>query len=171
LNTVLSMAAQHGSDGAVVEAWLGNSSYRKNWPLRMLGEHVFPANPKPVIGILGLTYKENTHSIKNSPSVALIRNLQNHTLQAYDPAIQPDAAWHPTVQGKPSARDAIRGADVLLLLTAWPEFRTLEPSAIASAMRGKIVIDPFALLNREKMRDAGLQHIVLGSPLETAAAC
>ncbi len=170
LNTVLSMAARHGTDGAVVEAWLGNSGYRKNWPLRMLAAHVFPNHPKPVIGILGLTYKENTHSIKNSPSVALIRNLQNHTLQAYDPAIPPDASWHPTLMGKPSTLDAIRGADVLLLLTAWPEFRTLEPSEIATAMRGKIVIDPFALLDANAMREAGLQHIVLGSPLAIAAA-
>ena len=171
LNTILSIAAQHGTDGGVVDAWLANSSYRKNWPLRMLATHVFPATPNPVIGILGLTYKENTHSIKNSPSVALIRNLREHTLQAYDPAIPPQAEWHPNLAGKVSAAEAIRGADVLLLMTAWPEFRTLDAKEIASLMRGKIVIDPFALLPHDQLIAAGLQPITLGSQTQLAAAC
>ena len=171
LNTILSLAAQHGTDGGVVDAWLANSSYRKSWPLRMLASHVFPTMPTPTIGILGLTYKENTHSIKNSPSVALIRTLNNHTVQAYDPAITPQPEWHPNLVGKPSAAEAMRGADVLLLMTAWPEFRKLDATEIAALMRGKIVIDPFALLPHNQLIAAGLQPITLGSQVDFAAAC
>jgi UDPglucose 6-dehydrogenase len=171
LNTVIALASLHGTDDGVVQAWLANSSYRKHWPLRMLATHVFRSVPNSMIGILGLTYKENTHSVKNSPSVALIRSLTQYALQAYDPAIAPQPDWHPNRAGKSSALDAARGTDVLLLLTAWPEFRTLEPKEIAAVMRGNIVMDPFALLPREKMLKAGLQHITLGSAEDAAAAC
>ena len=53
---------------------LRNSRYRRGWPLRQLNERVLASVAAPVVGILGLAYKENTHSIKNSPAVALIKD-------------------------------------------------------------------------------------------------
>lgn len=163
LTTIIHLADEHGTDSGVVRAWVHNSAYRKDWPLRMLHTHVTPHIKNPTIGILGLTYKENTHSVKNSPSLAFIRQITPFSVQAYDPAIRPLAEWHPSLKGADSPLEAARGADVLFVLTAWPEFKKIDPADVAKVMRGTLVIDPFSLLASHKVTQAGLTHITLGT--------
>ena len=163
LNTIIRMADLHGTDSGVVRSWVHNSQYRKDWPLRMLATYVFPYINQPTIGVLGLTYKENTHSIKNSPSVQLIKQLGDYRLQAFDPMISAEQEWHASIDNKTSAKETCKGADVLLLLTAWPEFRELDPTEIAEWMQGDTIIDPFQLLDHKQVKQAGLQHIILGT--------
>lgn len=66
LATVCRLAEEHGTDAEVVRAWIHNSRYRKDWVLRVLHSNVLNYCPQPRIAVLGLAYKENTHSIKNS---------------------------------------------------------------------------------------------------------
>jgi len=54
-------------------------------------------------------------------------------------------------------------------MTPWPQFRTLRPADLARHMRGRIVIDPFGMLDRAAAADAGLNHVVLGAPLSVQA--
>jgi UDPglucose 6-dehydrogenase len=62
-----------------------------------------------------------------------------------------------------SALDACAGSDAVVVMTPWPEFKTLDPAAIASRMRGKLVIDPFSCLDRAACVKAGLKQTVLGA--------
>jgi UDPglucose 6-dehydrogenase len=119
----------------------------------------------PVIGVLGVTYKENTHSIKNSPAVALIKALTGCRLAAFDPVVKASAEWHPrlTVADDPLA--ACDSADAVAIMTPWPQFRALRPADLARRMRGCVVVDPFAMLDRAAAVAAGLEHVVLGAPL------
>jgi UDPglucose 6-dehydrogenase len=57
------------------------------------------------------------------------------------------------------------GADALVIMTPWPQFRKLEPAAVAGRLRRRIVIDPFSMLDRAAAVAAGLEHVVLGAPL------
>ena len=75
LATVQRLSDAHGTEAGLISAWLRNSRHRRDWPLRQLHERVLSRVGEPVIGVLGVTYKENTHSIKNSPAVALIKEL------------------------------------------------------------------------------------------------
>jgi UDPglucose 6-dehydrogenase len=163
LATVQRLADARGTEAGVVAAWQRNSRYRRDWPLRQLQERVRGVDP--VIGVLGVTYKENTHSIKNSPAVALIKALVGCRLAAFDPAVRASAEWHPrlTVADDPLA--ACDSADAVAIMTSWPLFRTLRPADLAQRMRGRIVIDPFAMLDRTAAAAAGLEHVVLGAPL------
>ena len=163
LATVQRLAEIQGTEAGVVAAWLRNSRYRRYWPLRQLQERVRAVDP--VIGILGVTYKENTHSIKNSPAVALIKALTGCRLAAFDPVVRASAEWHPrlTVADNPLA--ACDGADAVAIMTPWPQFRTLGPADLAQRMHGRVVIDPFAMLDRAAAAAAGLEHVVLGAPL------
>src|ERR1700736_2581922 len=65
-----------GTSTGVVRAWQHNSSYRRNWALRTLHATVLGRMAEPSIAVLGLAYKENTDSVKNSPAVALIEALR-----------------------------------------------------------------------------------------------
>ena len=162
LATACRLADAHGSDARFIRACILNSRYRRDWVLRMLHEQVLASNPDPLIGILGLTYKADTHSTKNSPSLALLDHLPPFALQVFDPVASAAAADHLRARSAESALDACRDADALLIMTPWRQFKELRPSAIAMAMRGTLVIDPFAVLDAGASAAAGLRHITLG---------
>jgi len=163
LATVRRQADARGTDAGVVRAWVANSRYRKDWALRLLHETVVATVTSPVIGVLGLAYKENTHSTKNSPSIALIESLGPFALRVHDPVVPASAAPHPAARGCATAMEVCAGADALLVMTPWDDYRALDPAAIATAMRGRVVIDPYAVLNEAACRDAGLAYWRLGA--------
>ncbi|WP_454645530.1 nucleotide sugar dehydrogenase [Bradyrhizobium liaoningense] len=151
-----------GTSTGVVRAWQHNSGYRRNWALRTLHATVLSRVADPVIAVLGLAYKENTDSVKNSPSVALVEALQPFRVQAFDPVVVPRLEWHPALTACANLLAACAGADVVLIMTPWPEFRTIDIAQLASALRGKIVIDPYGMLDRRAAIAAGLECYKLG---------
>ena len=124
--------------------------------MRQLHERVLSRVGEPVIGILGVTYKENTHSIKNSPAVALIKELASCRLRVFDPAVRASAEWHPRMTLTGEALAPCDGADAIVIMTPWPEFRALKPGDIARRLCGRVVIDPFSMLDRAATAAAGL---------------
>jgi UDPglucose 6-dehydrogenase len=162
LVTVQNLAKQHGTETGVVSAWQHNSTYRKQWALRMIERHVFPAHPKPRLAVWGIAYKEDTHSIKNSPAVETLRALSGHDVHAYDPAAQIDPAAIPHVTRHTKALDVLPGADALVIMTPWKEFKTISPAEIRARLKGAIVIDPHGVLDRDACAIAGLKIFQLG---------
>jgi len=169
LATVQRLSESYGTEAGLIAAWRRNSRYRRDWPLRRLHERVLSRAKEPVIGILGVTYKENTHSIKNSPAVALITELMSCQLRVFDPAVRASTDWHPHMSVSENALACCDGADALVIMTPWPQFRSLKPSDIAARLRGRVVVDPFSMLDRAAAIAAGLEHIVLGAPLPVHA--
>jgi UDPglucose 6-dehydrogenase len=164
LATVVRLADELGTDARVVKAWLANSRHRRDWAARTLREAVLDRNPRAVVAVWGLAYKENTHSVKNSPSLATIAQLRETVLRLHDPVVPASVANHPNATQASTALDALRGADALMILTPWPEYRAILPTQIASAMRGRIVLDPYAVLDANKVTAAGLDLYTLGRP-------
>ncbi|MEP3113127.1 nucleotide sugar dehydrogenase [Nisaea sp.] len=165
LATVIRFAEAKDTDAGVVEAWLTNSKWRKDWPFRTYRDLIRPMiRAAPRLAVLGLAYKENTHSLKNAPSLALLDNLRGDAeIMVYDPVVQADAL--PELTHCESALEACREADVLFLTTPWPEFRKLNISRLAEVMRGRAVVDPYGLLDNSAARAMGFAHFVLGRPL------
>lgn len=163
LATVLRLAEAHGTDGGVVRAWVDNSAHRKDWAHRVLKEEILDHNPEAAIAVWGLAYKENTHSTKNSPSLALLGQLDARNVTVFDPLVPADAGGS-SVTGASNAMAAATGADVLLIMTPWPEFGEITPATVAEAMNGRTVIDPFCVLDANAARDAGLDYFTLGRP-------
>lgn len=162
LATVCNFADQYGTDANMVRAWIGNSQYRRDWALRTLYREVLSKAADPVIAVLGLAYKQDTHSIKNSPSIALLSSLLPFRVRLFDPVVPASAAPNPHRSGAASELEACDGADVLVIMTPWGQFRSLDPAAIATRLRGKIVLDPYVVLDRVACRAAGLEYHTLG---------
>jgi UDPglucose 6-dehydrogenase len=162
LTTVARLGDANGAEVGVVRAWQTNSRYRRDWVLRVLHERVIATTPNPQLAVLGLAYKENTHSTKNSPALALLAALTPFSVSAYDPVVAVQSAWHPHLNAAASPLDACEGADVLIIMTPWPQFKTLDPAALAARLRSKTVIDPFNCLDTVACAQIGLSHIVLG---------
>lgn len=161
LATVRALAREHGTDSGVVDAWLANSARRRDWALRALRSRVFPGRDRPVVALWGLAYKPDTHSTKNSPALALIEALEGTPVRAFDPRVVLEPSRYPHVRQVADPLEACRGADALVIMTAWPEFSAVDPVSIRDALRGGYVIDPFGA-----MRSAapGLVHFRLGAP-------
>lgn len=164
LATVLRLSEFHETDAGAVLAWLVNSSHRKNWPFITLEQMILKENPEAAITVLGLAYKENTHSTKNSPAFVLIERLSASKVTVYDPLVPASSVGH-NVSGAASALAAIDGADALLIMTPWPEFRSLKPEEIKIRMKGHIVIDPYRILDAREVGAAGLDYATLGMPI------
>lgn len=169
LTTVCQLADRYGTDAGIVRAWIANSRHRCGWALAELHERVIPRTPDPTFAVLGLAYKRDTASTKNSPSLALLAGLAPFAVRVYDPLVPPDPAFHPRLVGAASALDACAGADAVIVMTPWEEFRALRPDAIARRLRGRTVIDPYAALDGGLCRAAGLEYLTLGSPAPDTA--
>ncbi len=170
LATVARLGDAAGTDVGTVRAWQRNSLYRKNWALRTLAREVLPACPNPRLGMLGLAYKKDTDSVKNSPALETLGGLARFPVAAFDPVVAASPAWHPHLTQAPDALAVCRGADALLVMTPWDAFWTLDPDAIAAAMAGRVVVDPYRVLDAAAAARAGLRHLCLGlGPLKGTA--
>ena len=70
-----------------------------------------------------------------------------------------------------TALDAIINADVLLIMTPWSQFRSITAHALSEHMRGRIVIDPYRMLDRGELLAMGFSYITLGAPVDLEIGC
>jgi UDPglucose 6-dehydrogenase len=164
LATIILFAERYETDAGVVSAFVANSRHRRDWVLRTLRKLVLDERSDARVALLGLTYKENTHSLKNSPAIALANALAPRKLTAYDPVAVPDAGGA-HVMRKATALDAIDGADVLAVMTAWPEFQAITTDQLEARMRGRTVLDPYRVLDGTSLTEAGFTYATLGVPI------
>ena len=87
IKTILSIGDTLSLNKNVIESWVENSKIRKNWIWDKLNKIVLSKKPNSIVSILGLAYKENTNSIKNSPSINLINKLKKNNLRIHDPVV------------------------------------------------------------------------------------
>jgi UDPglucose 6-dehydrogenase len=164
LATVCRLAGQHQTDSGVVEAWIKNSRHRRDWVVRITRSLLLHRKPDCKLAIWGLAYKENTHSVKNSPSLATIAQMPEAYLCVHDPVVSASVVKHSRLRACVDPLDALKGAEALLILTPWPQYRQIDPAWISEALAGRIVIDPFKVLDGAKALAAGLSYHTLGQP-------
>jgi len=178
LRTIVQIGEAKRTDVGIVKAWLANSAHRKDWTWQVLQEYVLredvvqnrasAAKPGITIAVLGLAYKENTHSTKNSPSLALLEHLRGLTVKVHDPVVSATVA--PWTEGAADPLAAASGADVLVIATPWPQYRELRPADLARAMQGRTILDPYRVLDGNACAAAGLTYHTLGMPPLVPAA-
>jgi UDPglucose 6-dehydrogenase len=117
------------------------------------------------IGLLGLAFKPNTDDMREASSLVLSARLQaaGARVRAYDPVAEEQARKLITgVDFKSTAQEAATGADAVVLVTEWPEFGELDLRALASAMRGNLLIDGRNVFDPAAVREAGLAYEGIG---------
>jgi UDPglucose 6-dehydrogenase len=117
------------------------------------------------VALLGLAFKPDTDDMREASSLVLAARLQAEGAQvrAYDPVAEEQARNLMTgVEFAPSAMDALRDADAVVLVTEWGEFDRLDWSEVAGAMAGALVVDGRNALDAAAVRDAGLTYEGIG---------
>lgn len=113
------------------------------------------------VAVLGVAFKSESDDVRDSPGleVAGAIQLRGATVTVYDPrAIDNARAVSPTLNYAPTALDACRGADVVLVLTEWSEFTSLDPTTLNSVTSGRVVIDGRNCLDRARWETAGWRY-------------
>lgn len=162
LATVCRYGYAHGTEVGLIHALTRNSAHRRNWALAALHDHVISRIKRPVIAVWGLAYKEDTNSIKNSPSVALIEALAPFALRVHDPVVPSASIEGPSITSCADQLEACDGADALVIMTPWQHYRATSPSDIGRHLKGNIVIDPLNVLDAAACRQAGLTYRRMG---------
>ena len=160
--TVMRLADEHHTDSGVVRSWVFNSEHRKQWAAQTLPA-MLPLDDDPLVAVWGLAYKENTHSTKNSPSLATLAALPELRFAVFDPVVPASACGNANVHGAAQPMEALDGARALMVLTPWPEFREIPVEDIARAMPGGLILDPYRMFDGDACRSAGLQYRTLGA--------
>jgi UDPglucose 6-dehydrogenase len=162
LITVRSLADRHGTEASIVTAWQRNSRHRRDWAVRQI-QRAFPSQEdQALLAVWGFAYKADTHSTKNSPSIEVMRALRAHRIHAHDPGAQLDAAEFPNVKIFSSPLEAAEGADALVVMTPWSSYASLPIKELRKLLRGRLIIDPHAILDEAQCRDLGFEYHRLG---------
>ncbi|HTG78229.1 MAG TPA: UDP-glucose/GDP-mannose dehydrogenase family protein [Sphingomicrobium sp.] len=117
------------------------------------------------IGVLGLTFKPNTDDMRDAPSIPLINGLLagGASVIAFDPVGREQAEKVlPKIEYAASEEEAADGADAIVIVTEWDEFRALDLDRIARRMRGKALVDLRNVYNADEAQQAGLAHFGVG---------
>jgi len=117
------------------------------------------------IGVLGLTFKPNTDDMRDAPSIPLINGLLagGASVIAFDPVGREQAEKVlPKIEYAASEEEAADGADAIVIVTEWDEFRALDLDKIARRMRGKALVDLRNVYNADEAQQAGLAHFGVG---------
>ena len=117
------------------------------------------------IAVLGATFKPDSDDVRDSPALDIA--VQLHAAGAdvviHDPqGIEPARKRFPNLDYAPVINDAIKDADLILHLTEWKEYRQIDPAAISSIVKSKIIIDGRNMLDRTMWRNAGWKFHALG---------
>lgn len=122
---------------------------------------------RKAVAVLGLAFKPDSDDVRDSPALDVAVQLHGRGAHvvAYDPeAMGNSARLHPQLEFAESASAALKGADVLVVLTEWKEFRDLNPSELSGIVAGKIVVDGRNCLDATQWREAGWTYKGMGRP-------
>ncbi len=126
------------------------------------------------IAVLGLAFKPETDDMREAPSLPLIQGLVSRgaIVTAFDPeAMQGAKALLPgSVSFANDAAEALSGADALVLVTEWNEFRALAPAKLKQLMRGNVVVDLRNVFDPKALREAGFAYQGIGRAKQDYAA-
>jgi UDPglucose 6-dehydrogenase len=121
--------------------------------------------PGRVIGLLGLAFKPNTDDMREAPSVDIARVLlaAGAEVRAYDPAaIERSRVLLPDVEYLKNAYEVATGADALVLVTEWNEFRQLDLTRIKALMRRAVLVDGRNIYDPAAMKEIGFTYRGIG---------
>lgn len=163
---LMRIAQDWGAPSRLVEATVAVNDARKSGMAARIIQACGGSVHGLAIAVLGLTFKPETDDMRDAPSVPIISRLSEEgaSVRAFDPvgmdharALLPDSVAYCA-----DAYDAVAGADVLVVVTEWNEFRALSPERLCQAMRGRLVMDLRNVFDPAAFDAAGLDYRGIG---------
>ena len=158
-------AQEAGSPVRIVETVVDVNERRKRTMADKVVEACGGSVKGKTIAVLGLTFKPNTDDMREAPSLAIVDALLEGggAVRAFDPAGMDEAKKMMTgVAWAADAYDAVKGADALVIVTEWNEFRALDLKRVKSLLRAPVFVDLRNIYNPAEMAAAGFTYRSVG---------
>ena len=163
-SALVSVARQFDSDSLIVDAVIEVNRRQRTAMLPKIEKLVGSLAGKTV-AVLGLSFKPETDDMRDAPSVDIIRGVieRGARVRAYDPVAVPHARKVlPDIEYAEDEYDAVTGADVLVFITEWNQFRALDMERIRGLMRAPKIADLRNIYEPDAMREMGFDYVGVG---------
>jgi UDPglucose 6-dehydrogenase len=160
-------ARQYEAPQSIVETVLAVNAARKKEMAQRVIEACGGTVQGKTVAVLGLTFKPNTDDMRDAPALDIVPTLQEAgaSIRAYDPEGMDEARkLLPNVEFCAGAYEAMRGADALVIVTEWNEFRALDLGQIKSLLRQPVIVDLRNVYSPVEMQAAGFRYRSIGRP-------
>ena len=156
-------AQQFGAPTRIVEAVAAVNEARKIAMAEKI-ETAFGGVKGKTISVLGLTFKPNTDDMRDAPSLVIVPHLQRAgaVIRAYDPEGGKEAQKYLGLALCRDAYDAMAGADGVVILTEWNEFRALDMERLRSLLKQPLMVDLRNIYSPAQMAAAGVHYVSVG---------
>ena len=157
-------ASDAGAPVKLIEATVAVNDARKKAMAGKVAKAVDGDLKGKTVGVLGLTFKPNTDDMRDAPSLDIIPALQalGATVQAFDPEGHEARQMLKDVAFKANAYEAVEGADAVVIITEWDQFRALDLDRMKLLMKTPTVIDLRNIYRPEDMRARGFRYTSVG---------
>ena len=160
-------ASQHGCETKIIDAVEAVNDRQKH----LLFEKVVKIFGKNLAGkrfaVWGLAFKPKTDDMREAPSLVLIESLlkAGAAVTAFDPEAIPETkkTLGDQVRYADSALKALEGADAMILVTEWNEFRNIDPEEVKKLLKTPVVIDGRNVFSPQRMREMGFTYTGIGT--------
>ncbi len=162
---LMRIAQENGVQARIVESVVEVNAAQKARMVKKIRDAMGGSETGKTIGILGLTFKPETDDMRDAPSLTILPALHEKgaTLQVHDPQGMKEAAKiFPDFKFMKNAYAVCEGADALVLLTEWNQYRALDLERIKSLMKTPVFVDLRNVYESANMRDAGFKYVSVG---------
>jgi UDPglucose 6-dehydrogenase len=173
VRALASTAREYGYESKLLNASLEVNTTQRQMVIQKLQEKLHILKGR-TIGLLGLAFKPDTDDLRDAPALDIAEKLlhMGARVRAYDPiAMDACRAQHADLKIRycDSAEDTARGADAIVVVTEWRQFRELNLAALAESMTTAILVDGRNLFRPEEALAAGFEYTGIGRRVPLAA--
>jgi UDPglucose 6-dehydrogenase len=158
---------EHGADVSIVKSVVDANENQRRKMVKKILTNIGNMDEK-VIGVLGLSFKPETDDIREAPSICIVTELVRNgaAIRVYDPVAMNNAARDAfkniDLYYACDEYDAVEGADALVIVTEWNQFRSINLSMIKEKMCGRFFFDLRNIYDRKSMEEAGFAYFAVG---------
>ncbi|MGC2063420.1 MAG: UDP-glucose/GDP-mannose dehydrogenase family protein [Thermodesulfovibrionales bacterium] len=162
---LLTIAAERGVDLGIVNAAVHANEHQKDRIVEKIRSGMGTLKGKTV-AVLGLSFKPNTNDMRDAPSVHIIEKLlkEKAFVRAFDPAAVEDAkaVLDRKIKYAENSYDCVKGADAVVIVTEWNEFRNLDLAKIKKLLKTPVFFDLRNIYDPENMKKLGFKYFCVG---------
>lgn len=158
------VAKQFGAESLIVDAVIEVNDLQRKAMIPKIQSLIGDFTGKQ-IAVLGLSFKPETDDMRESPAIDIIKDIQalGGSIKAYDPVAMEEAKHYLSdVEYAVDEYDAIEGADVLIFMTEWNQFRALDMKKVKSLLKLPKIVDLRNIYEPKDMRNLGFEYVGVG---------
>lgn len=163
---LIRMAQEQGAGARIIEAAVEVNAAQKGRMIKKIREALDGSETGKIIGVLGLTFKPETDDMRDAPSLTILPPLleKGAKIKVHDPQGMQEARHYlpEGIEYMENPYQVCEGADVLVLMTEWNQYRALDLNKIKSQMRAAVFVDLRNVYEPDDMKELGFTYFGVG---------